>query len=212
MSSANGPGEKRGFSRQQKLMIAGVFIINLCLYGGMFLLANGVSANTSAKLAVGQKLELQAAHAQALAVALSWQPDAELVGATTSWQLAGGDRLTLHRPAWSFSFYSPAARQVQVVTVDQQGAQAGPQQTVDIPPQRAGLDWHLDSDDLLLTFLSYGGQAFINAHPNANVHVQLKGEGIGRSVWYITAVDPVARQSLFVGVDALSRQVVLSNP
>jgi hypothetical protein len=192
-------------------MIVGVFLVNLCLYGGMFLLANGVSATTSApKLTTGQKLELRAAHAQALAVALSWQPDAELVGATTSWRLAGGDRLTLHRPAWSFSFYSPAARQVQVVTVNQQGAQAGPQQAVDMPPQRAGLDWHLDSDDLLLTFLSYGGQAFINAHPSANIHVQLKGEGIGRSTWYITAIDPVTRQSLLVGVDALSRQVVLN--
>jgi hypothetical protein len=144
-----------------------------------------------------------------LTLALVWQPDAQLVGATASWQLASGDRLTLHQPAWSFSFYSPATRIVQVVTVDRRGAQVGPQQRVEVAPQYARLDWNLGGDDLLLTFLGYGGEEFIGAHPGANVHLQLKGEDDVRSVWYITAIDPVARQSLTVGVDALSRQIIM---
>jgi hypothetical protein len=218
MSSVNGSVNKinslrtrRGFSRRQKLIFLGMAVANLCLYGMMFLLASsGRPTKSAVKLTVGESLELQTAYEQSLVLALNWRPDAQLIGAAASWQLAAGDRLTLHRPAWSFSFYSPAAHLVQIVTVDQRGAQAGPQQSVDTAPQRARLDWSLDSDDLLLAFLGYGGQEFINAHPAANIHLQLKGEDADRSIWYVTAVDPVARQSLIVGVDACSRQVVLS--
>jgi hypothetical protein len=174
----------------------------------VFVWANKGNSSSNANLPV-ETFDLQTAHRQALTLALVWQPDAQLVGATASWQLASGDRLTLHQPAWSFSFYSPATRIVQVVTVDRRGAQVGPQQRVEVAPQYARLDWNLGGDDLLLTFLGYGGEEFIGAHPGANVHLQLKGEDDVRSVWYITAIDPVARQSLTVGVDALSRQIIM---
>jgi hypothetical protein len=197
-------------NRWRKLMLLGIVVVNLCLYGAVFLMSKQVWPSKSApELTAGQALELPAAYEQAQALALSWQPDAQLTGATTSWQLAAGDRLTLNRSAWSFSFYSPATRQIQVVTVDQNGAQAGRRQSVAIAPQHVKPDWSLGSDSMLLTFLSYGGQDFIGAHPAANVHLQLKGEA-GRSIWYITAVDPASRQSLMVGIDAHSRQVVLS--
>jgi hypothetical protein len=71
-------------------------------------------------------------------------------------------------------------------------------------------DWSLDSDTLLLSFLGYGGQEFMNAHPSANVHLQLTAKDGGRATWFVTAVDPVARQSLTVGLDAHSREVVFS--
>lgn len=201
----------QGSGRWQKLMLVGMLLVNLCLYGMVFLLAGGTkSAPSAPKLVVDQSLDLSTAYKQALALALSRQPEVQLVSATASWQLAAGDRLTLSRPAWSFSFYSPATHQVQVVTVDQRGAQAGPQQLVDAVPQHAKLDWNVNSDDLLLTFLSHGGEEFIGSYPKANIHLQLKGEDAAHSIWYITAVDPVARQSLIVGVDAFSRQVVMS--
>ncbi len=201
--------EEQGFGHWQRLMLLGIVAVNLCLYGTVFFWANKGGSSSNTKLTPGEALDLQTAHRQALTLALVWQPDAQLVGATASWQLASGDHLTLHQPAWSFSFYSPAAREVQVMTVDQRGAQAGPQQRVDIAPQYARLDWNLGGDDLLLTFLGYGGEEFIGAHPGANVHLQLKGEDDVSSVWYITAIDPLARQSLTVGVDALSRQMIM---
>ena len=212
MSHAQETPKKRGFGQRQKILLLGVVVINLGIYGMMFLLSSGGGSGTNAPTPTeGKPLELQTVYEQALTTAFNWQADAHLVGATTSWQLGSGDRLTLFRSAWSFSFYSPSARRVQVVAVDRAGAQLGPQQVMDIAPQRVGLDWHLDSDDLLLTFLSYGGQEFMGAHPNANVHLQLKETNDGLSIWYITAVDPVARQSLLVGVDARSRQVVVLN-
>jgi hypothetical protein len=124
--------------------------------------------------------------------------------------LASGDRLTLHRPAWSFSFYSSLARRIQIVIVDARGAQAGPQQSALKAPQSVVADWDLDSSDLLLTWLSYGGEAFVSAHPSANIHLQLRAGDAERSIWYIIGVDPVRHGSLVVGVDAQSRQVVLS--
>ncbi len=200
---------EQGSGRWTRLMLLGIVAVNLCLYGAVFVWANKGNSSADAKLTPVETLDLQTAHRQALILALAWQPDAHLVGATASWQLAAGDHLTLHQPAWSFSFYSPATRKVQVVTVDQRGAQTGPQQLVDIAPQYARSDWNLGGDDLLLTFLGYGGEEIIGAHPGANVHLQLKGEDDVRSVWYITAIDPVERQSLIVGVDALSRQIVM---
>jgi hypothetical protein len=198
--------------RWQKLMLVGILVVNLCLYGMVFVWARGGRSSSKApQLTAGESLELSEAHRQSLALALSWQPDVQLVGATASWQLASGERLTLSRPAWSFSFYSPSTRQIQIVTVDRNGAQAGPLQRVDTAPQYVSLDWNLDGDDLLLTFLSHGGNEFIGAHPKANIHLQLKGEDQARSTWYVIAVDPAARQSLIVGIDALSRQVVMSN-
>ena len=214
MSNTNETDSKVGqdSGRWQKLMLMGILVVNLCLYGMVFVWARaGRSSSKAPQLTAGESLELSDAHRQSLALALSWQPDAQLVGATASWQLAAGERLTLGRPAWSFSFYSPSTRQIQVVTVDQSGAQAGPRQRVDTAPQHVSLDWSLDGDDLLLTFLSHGGKEFIGAHPKANIHLQLKGENKVRSTWYVIAVDPAARQSLIVGIDALSRQVVTSN-
>jgi hypothetical protein len=201
--------EEQGAVSLKRLLILGMVALNVFIYGAVFVWANKGDSSSDIKLTPVEAFDLQMAHKQALSLALVWQPDAQLVGATASWQLSSGDRLTLHQPAWSFSFYSPATSLVQVIIVDRSGAQSGPQQRVEVAPQYAKLDWNLGSDDLLLTFLGYGGEEFIGAHPGANVHLQLKGEDDVSSIWYITAIDPVARQSLTVGVDAISRQIVM---
>lgn len=205
------PKTQKRLNRPQILILLGMLVINVCVYGGMWILSQGSEPiEVPQALVAGEPLELQVAYEQALALALQWQPDVQVVGATTSWQLATGEHLTLHRPAWSFSFYSPTVQKVQVLTVDQGGAQAVAFQSVHTPPQQVTPDWGLNSDELLLTFLSYGGKAFMGAHPDANIHIQLKAGEADRPIWYITAVDPVARQSLIVGIDAQTRQVVLS--
>lgn len=211
LTETRDPRSRPRISRQQVLILLGLALVNLCLYGGIWLSSQrSTPVRRPPALMAVEPLELRAAYEQAQALALAWQLDAQLSGVTTSWQLSSGDQLTMHRPAWSFSFYSPGARQVQVVAVDQRGAQAALQGPVDVAPQHVEPDWNLDSQDLLVTFLSYGGEAFLSAHPRANIHLQLKGEGAGRSIWYVTAVDPVARQTVIVGVDARSRQVVLT--
>jgi len=211
VTNAPNSGNKPLLSRQQVLILLGLALINLCLYAGLVLLqGRSESVDRPATLTAAEPVELRDAHEQAQRLARRWQPDVQLVGVTTSWQLASGDQLTLQRPAWSFNYYSPAAHQIQIVIVDQSGAQPGPQRPVRKAPQSVTADWSLDSSDLLLLLLSYGGKAFLGAHPNANVHLQLKGDSAERSIWYITAVDALSRQSLILGVDAQSRQVVLN--
>jgi hypothetical protein len=208
------PNSGKGLSPWQKRLLVVVLVVNLGLYGAVWFLNQDTSSGRSsqkANVAVGERLALRDAYAQALALALDWQADAQLVGAAASWQMASGDSLTLNRAAWSFRFFSPTVHQIQIVEVDPRGAQAGRQQPVKEAPQAVVPDWSLGSDELLLTFLTVGGRDFIATHPGANVHLQLKGEEGNRSVWYITAVDPVATGSLIVGVDANTRQVVLSD-
>jgi hypothetical protein len=204
------PQTPKRLSQRQMLLLLGLVAINVCVYSGMWFLSRGSNPREVAQaFMAGEPLELRVAYERALAQALTWQPDVRVVGATTSWQLAAGDHLTLERPAWSFSFYSPAVGQVQILAVDERGAQAVALQPVHTPPQHVTADWGVNCDDLLLTFLSYGGKAFMSAHPKANIHVQLKRGEANRSIWYVTAVDPVARQSWMVGIDAQTRQVVL---
>jgi hypothetical protein len=69
----------------------------------------------------------------------------------------------------------------------------------------------LTSDDLLLIFMAYGGEDFVCEHTRADLHLRLARQDGDRPVWYLSAVDPETRQSLVVGVDALSRQVVLTS-
>jgi hypothetical protein len=209
---SHNPKAKSGSQYKQRLFLLGIVIINLCLYGALYLMSrnDGSKGSNAPQLTTGEPLEFKTAFEQAAAVAETWQPDAYLTGANTSWRLAAGDRLTMYRTTWTLNFYSSSARQLRLVDVDQDGAQLGHQQRIDTVPQLVEPDMNLDSDGLILTFLGNGGQDFLSTHPNANIHAQLKADASGTALWYITAIDPIARQSLFVCVDARSRQVVLS--
>jgi hypothetical protein len=197
--------------RQTTILLA-VVLLNIVLYGALWLMSQRTQSDEPPAVQVsrsGESIALQAAFEKAEATARNWQADAQITGATTSWQVASGDQLTLQRADWSFSFFSPAAGRVQLVTVDNQGAQATRQQPARMEPKPVMPDWTLDSDDLLLTFLGRGGQDFINAHPRANIHLQLKSDDAGNAIWYVTAVDPVGRQTFNLEIDANSREIVL---
>jgi len=207
------PAKKR-FSRGQVNLLVTLVIVTLGVYGALtvsFARPKRVPTVITVEPAGDGRLDLGVAHEKAQAWAAGWQSDAQLVGAVTRWQLAGGDRLTPYRPSWSFSFYSPAAGQVQTITVDQAGAQPVRRVSVGKAPVPVEADWNLDSDDLLSTFMAQGGDEFIREHAHVNLHFRLSGQDAGRPIWYLSAIDPEARQSFVVGVDALSRQVVLTS-
>jgi hypothetical protein len=188
-----------------------LLIINVGILVGMWALSEQpMPADYSAELTTGHEMELREAYKQALNAALGWQSDVQIVGVTTSWRLSDGDTLSLNRPVWSFDFYSPSAGLLQLVTMDKWVAGFGPQRPASVVPQPVTPDWDLNSDELLLLFLSYGGEAFMKTHPGANIHLQLKADETGRPVWAITAIDPVLRESLLVRVDARTRRIVPS--
>jgi hypothetical protein len=207
------PAKKR-FSRGQVTFLVALAIVTLGVYGALtlfFARQRRVPTPITEGPARGSRLELGVAHKKAQAWAVRWRSDAQLVGAVTRWQLTGGDRLTIYRPAWSFSFYSPAAGQIQTITVDQAGAQPIRRVPVSKAPVPVEADWSLDGSDLLSTFMAYGGDEFMREHAHVNLHFRLSGQDAGRPIWYLSAIDPEARQSFVVGVDALSRQVVLTD-
>jgi len=201
----------RELNRKQVLLLAGMGVAILVIYfalGSLLLTRKPAAGAVEFAQAVEPKV-LATAYQQAADLAAGWQPDAQLVSASTSWQLASGDRLTLHRPTWTFSYYSPSAGQVQMITVSGAGAELSRRTRADKAPAPVTADWSLDSDDLLLTFMANGGEAFLKLYSFVNIHAQLWADKAGRSIWYVSAVDPVARESLTIGIDALSRQVVV---
>jgi len=201
----------RGIGRKQVLLLTGMGAAILVIYFalGALLLTRKPAAGAVEFAQAAEPKVLATAYQQAADLAAGWQADAQLVSAGTSWQLASGDRLTLHRPTWTFSYYSPSAGQVQMITAGGEGAELSRRTRADKAPAPVTADWSLDSDDLLLTFMANGGEAFLKGHSFVNIHAQLRADETGRSIWYLSAVDPVARESLTVGIDALSRQIIV---
>ena len=198
-----------GFTRGQSFLLAVLVAVTVAVYG---MLAVALVKERVAPMPVVQasaasgSLTLDRARSVATDLAVGSRADAYLVGATATWRLAGGDRLTLYRPAWAFRFYSPSAHRVQVVTVDQDGGRVERSVPVHTPPQRVDADWSLGAGDLLLIWMAHGGEEFMRDNAHVNIHCQLTAEG-GRPIWQVIALDPATRRSLVVRIDALTRQV-----
>ena len=202
---------KRRFNRGQVNVLVTLVVVMLVVYGALtafFGRKERAPTLIGIEPARDGRLELAVAHEKAQTWAGGWQSDAQLVGAVTRWQLTGGDCLTPYRPSWSFSFYSPAAGQVQMITVDSGGVHPIRRVSVSKAPAPVEADWSLDCGDLLFTFMAYGGDEFIREHAHVNLHFRLSGQDAGRPIWHLSAIAPEARRSFVIGVDALSRQVV----
>jgi len=207
------PPEKR-FSRGQIRILLALALVTLGILGALSVLLTQQErppASFAVQAAAVGKPELQVTHEKARSRAVEWQPDAELVSAAAQWQLAGGERLMLEQASWSFNFYSPATSQVQIIVVDQAGAHPVRQIPVSRAPVPVGAGWSTEGNDLLQTFLAHGGEQFIRQHDPVSVHFRLSAQERGRPTWYLGAIAPEARQSFVVGVDALSRRVVLKD-
>jgi hypothetical protein len=202
-------------TRGQKGILVVLALVTLVVYGilAMFIARvqpwGAPAPAAHAAVAASARPGLQGAHERAHAWAVGWQRDAQLVGAAARWQLTGGETLAPDRASWSFSFYSPAAQQVQVLTADGTVARPVRQVPVKQAPVPVQADWGLDSRDLVVIFMAHGGEPFLRQHAHVSVHFRLSGQDAGRPIWYLAAIAPEARQSFMVGVDALTRQVVL---
>jgi hypothetical protein len=147
---------------------------------------------------------------------LRWQPDAHLVGAVARQQLREGAPTAPGALSWSFSFYSPAAGQAQIITANPAGVQPVRQVPVGKAPVPVETGWSLGREELLSIFEAHGGDEFVRGRPHVNLHFRLSGADrgrpadTGRPVWTVSAIDPEARQSFSVAVDALSREVLLA--
>lgn len=120
--------------------------------------------------------------------ARSWQGDARLVSAATSWSFAGLDDFS--RPTdWTFQFFSPATQKIYVVNVNE----------AEVTPLREALSpyvlstiaidhWRFDSYEALNQWLNQGGGDFMRAHPIVDVSIRLRQSEEGRPEWGVVGM------------------------
>jgi hypothetical protein len=145
------------------------------------------------------------------ALALTWQPDAQLASTTATWPETAAD-LVGEPTDWVFRFYSPAQQGYYFVTVQPDGQAHGIEhaQKVDLPPPTIPVDaWRVDSVEALATWLDHGGGAMLGTRPGIEVSAQLNvpAEG-GEPTWAVVGFDPGSDDFLTVMIHADSGQVL----
>jgi type II secretory pathway pseudopilin PulG len=191
--------------KKLSLLILGVLV--LAVYGALAVLLVGRLGTSPSRTAV---LTAKEAYKLALAEAQAWQGDAQLVSGTASWNGVTAEQLLQEKAAWGFTFLSPQARQVRIVSVTEAGA-AGVQ-TINATAQTRSADvslWEVDSPHVLSLFLEHGGRTFLSEHPGATITVRLgRDEGGERLVWLAFGIDSSSDATLTVQVDTSNGEVM----
>ena len=145
------------------------------------------------------------AFATANDVALKWQPDAQLVSASATWsQGVTLEMLQTGSGTWGFTFFSPGAVETAVITViDDSGqlVQSSPYQQPNTPLPITG--WDVDSESVISTFLSDGGQAFLAEEVTTTFTMSLLPT-TERLEWLLTLFAPANGRSLSMRFNATS--------
>jgi hypothetical protein len=144
----------------------------------------------------------QAAATAARAVALAWQPDAQLYQLSAVWpQGAGAETLRRGAATWGVTFYSPAAGAAQLITVVE-GSAVAVETTPFQPdgPLADAANWRVDSDDAVAHLLDNGGDAFVRAAGVSTLTLTLTADG--RLTWLMTLFAPGSGQALNMELDA----------
>jgi hypothetical protein len=145
------------------------------------------------------------------ALALTWQPDAQLASTTATWPEAAAD--SVGEPTeWVFRFYSPSQRGYYFVSIQPDGQAQGIEHArkVDLPPPVIPVDaWRVDSVEALATWLDHGGGAMLETGSGIEVSAQLNvpTEG-GEPTWAVVGFDTGSNDYLTVMIHADSGQVL----
>lgn len=189
------------------MIILGVMVV--AVYGVLAILVLGVSGpGPSSQSEVD--LTAKEAYPTALEAAQAWQADAQLVSATASWRDLAAEQLLEEDASWGFTFFSPQARQIRIVSVTGQGPEGV--ESLDVPPTVRITDvalWQVDSPQVLRLFLDHGGRDFLTQHPGATVTLRLGPEERGeRVVWLAFGIYSADRSTMTLQVDASSGEVI----
>lgn len=191
-------------NRRLLLIILGVLV--LAVYGLLAVLVVGLPGRGPTSKAAFTARE---AYGMAQREAQAWQGDAQLVSATASWSDLAAEQLLREDASWGFTFLSPQARQVRIVSVDREKAQGV--QTINATAKTQAVDaaaWQVDSPQVLGLFLDHGGRDFLAEHPGATVTLRLgREEGGDRLVWLAFGIYSADRSTMTLQVDATSGEV-----
>ena len=153
----------------------------------------------------------QIAFVAAQRTAVSWQSDAALLNATATWpQGATAQELRVGETTWGFTFYSPAADEMALISVIEDEANLIMSGPFAEPTQLIGpTGWNLDSTDAIDQFLREGGVDFINSEGVTNLTMTLAAdEENGRIQWLIQLAAAQSLRTLTMRIDATSGEIL----
>lgn len=153
------------------------------------------------------------AYGRAQSAAAAWQPDARLLNAQATWpQLANSQQLRDGKTTWGFTFYSPAAQEIAVISVVEDAARIvsqGPYQQTGNLLNATG--WNLDSQEAITAMLAAGGSQFFSETGVASLTMMLTlddSEGDGRMEWQMNLIAPQHGRGLKMRIDATSGEIL----
>jgi hypothetical protein len=185
----------------------GYLLLLVYLFVGRVLGLQAATAVPSTPTPVG--VELWEAYGQARAAAQAQAVDAQPVSASARWQVASQEALLDGAGCWTFVFYAPSSGHALDVVVNAGVGRVVNQTRVWVAPgSLAEGAWQAGPRDIMLVFLAYGGQAFLDGHPQAVVDLHLAEGDQGGPVWTIVALDPGDGGLFSSLIDAGTRQVL----
>jgi len=189
-----------------KLAIVGLVLLVAATYAVLAILL----LNSSARRVPDKPgFTAQEALPSAQEAARAWQEDAQLVSANASWRGLPADELLEEEASWAFAYFSPGARALRVLQVTPEGAEEA--ETMDANPNAKVVDadsWHVDSGEVLSTFLQQGGRDFLQENPEATVNLRLGStEDGGSLVWLAMGISSADKRTIVVQVDPVTGAV-----
>lgn len=151
------------------------------------------------------------AFSAARAEAQSWQPDAQLVQAAATWtQGASREDLVKGTATWDFTFYSPAAGAVAVISVIEDEPRLITERAVSQAltlPDISG--WRLDSPDAVARALQQGGEDFMRSAGATTMTASLStARTEGKIEWFISLISKYSGDSFTMRLDASNGELL----
>ncbi len=153
------------------------------------------------------------AYAAAQNEAQVWQADAELLNASATWpQGASAQQMLDGETSWGFTFYSPSAQEVAVISVVEDEAaliSTGPHTQKNPVLNVSG--WNLDSQEVIRSLLEAGGNDFINQEQVTTLTTALftdDQEQNGRMEWQASLISLANGRALTLRIDATSGEIL----
>ncbi len=167
----------------------------------------GVEYTAASSISLPSEPAARQAYALAQREALSWQPDARLMGLSAHWRPIRGRWPS--QTVWTAQFYSPSAGKIALIVVEG-GRTRRVQETLALYPVAtvAEEQWRIDSPKALGIWWEHGGERFLVGRSGVEVVAQLQPAGLQdpSPVWSITAT--VGEQAHTVTIRATDGAVI----
>lgn len=182
-------------------------LIILIAIGGFLLWGMGYSNNALAQdaselpLSSTTPLHAREAYALALREAQTWASDSQLLMANATWP--AHEAVQVGAPSWGFRFYSATKQSSALFIVSEGSARLlrSTASTAFLTPLNADA-WLIDSDAVIESVMSNGGQAFVAGHSNPDLTLTLNLlEGFE---WDARLTDTGTKETFTITVDPAS--------